>query len=47
LIWAAERGHTEIVNSLIAAVASIDVKEKHDMTALIMAAEKGHTVIVN
>jgi ankyrin repeat protein len=45
LIAAAERGHTEITNSLIAAGASLDVEDQFQRTALMYAAERGHTEI--
>jgi ankyrin repeat protein len=37
-MYAAAKGHTVIANSLIAAGASLDVKIKYEMTALMAAA---------
>jgi len=47
LIWAALEGRTEIANLLIAAGASLDVKDRYQKTALIYAAYYGRTEIAN
>ena len=45
LIYAAKRGNTEIVKSLIAAGAYLETVEIWNKTPLICAAGKGHTEI--
>ena len=40
---AAKCGHTEIVQTLLAAGADIDAKGRFGSTALMFAAENGHT----
>jgi hypothetical protein len=46
LSWAAESGHTEIVQLLVEKGADIDSKDGSGRTALLWAAEKGHKEIV-
>ena len=46
LIFAAERGHTEIVKFLIDAKANLNIKTNYGYTASMLAAKGGHTEIV-
>ena len=48
LIWAAEKGHTAIVNALAGTYnANVEAVDDNGRTALMCAAEHGHTDIVN
>ena len=48
LIWAAEKGHTAIVNALAGTYnANVEAVDNNGTTALMSAAENGHTDIVN
>jgi len=46
LSWAAEKGHTTIVDSLLKSGADPNIKNNYGNTALILAAEEGQTAIV-
>ena len=47
LLWAAEKGHNDCLNSLLTAGARLDAKNRNGKTALLWAAEKGHTDCLN
>ena len=47
LMYAASKGHAEIVNALINANADINAKAQLDVTVLMIAAGLGHTEVVN
>ncbi len=47
-MWAAENGHTAVVELLLAAPGiDVNAKDSKGDTALIKAAENGHTAVVN
>ena len=46
LTWAAGRGYTEIVKSLLEAQAKVNTADKYGTTPLIWASRKGHKDIV-
>ena len=46
LVWAAGRGHCEIVKLLVDHNAKVDIGDKYGTTALIWACRKGHLDIV-
>lgn len=46
LTWAAGRGYTEIVRTLLGAQAKVNTADKYGTTPLIWAARKGHKDIV-
>jgi len=47
LIFAAEKGHTDIAKSLISVGAKLDVEDGYQSTALSWAAREGRTEIAN
>jgi ankyrin repeat protein len=47
LFWAASRGHTETVRTLLEAGADVNLADNDSKTPLSLATEEGHTAIVN
>ena len=45
LMWAADRGHTDVVAALTKAGAALDIRSNKGNTALINAAIKGHAAV--
>jgi len=46
LIWAAMRGHTEVVRCLIDGGANVNIARSDNATAIVLAAQEGHEAIV-
>jgi uncharacterized protein len=47
LLWAADMGHLEVLQLLLAQGADVGCKDESGLTALLWAADRGHVACVN